>query len=348
MFAFTPVHRSGSARRWRALVAVATAAAWLAGCTSPPQAGGAAAAGDKTAASSPSAGRQPEVRLGIYPVIDNLPFLVARDEGMFRQEGAEVRLENFKSALDRDSAFQAAAIDAAVADPVALLSMAAAGVPVQTVGVALGVKPEEGVFAILAGPGSPVQTVDDLRNTPIAVSTNSIIEYTTDQLLLLHGFRPEEIRKTAVNDIALRYQMLMSGQVPAANLPDPLLTLAETKGARRILDDAHDAGGANLSQSLIVFRRDVLDGQPDAVRAVLRAYVRAVDAVNAGGERYRSLLVRELKLPEGLDAYRVPTFSHPVLPKPADILRVREWLAQRATLRSLPEYDQVVRDGFLP
>ena len=70
--------------------------------------------------------------------------------------------------------------------------------------------------------------------------------------------------------------MLLSDQVPAAGLPEPLVTLAEMKGARILIDDA----GPGLSVTVLAFRDDFLNSHPAAVKAFLAAVEKASAYVN--------------------------------------------------------------------
>ena len=46
--------------------------------------------------------------VGLMPDTDSLPFIIAQEKGYFADEGLKVDIQQFKSAMDRDSALQAA------------------------------------------------------------------------------------------------------------------------------------------------------------------------------------------------------------------------------------------------
>ena len=58
----------------------------------------------------------------------------------------------------------------------------------------------------------------------------------TDNLLAREGIDPGQVKKTSIPD-SVRLEMLINNKVELANIPDPLITFAEFKGARVILDD---------------------------------------------------------------------------------------------------------------
>ena len=120
------------------------------------------------------------------------PFCGTR-KGYFQAESLDVEFIQFASALERDSA-QAREIHGTLGDILAVAALNNAGTPTQIVSLGLGETGQEGRFAILTSPGSSIQS-GQLKNVPVAISTNSIIEYVTDSLLLEQGLKPERSRR---------------------------------------------------------------------------------------------------------------------------------------------------------
>jgi NitT/TauT family transport system substrate-binding protein len=276
--------------------------------------------------------------------VDSLPFLVAEQRGYYEAEGVDVTLEMYNSGLDRDGALQGGQADGAIADIITTVLLNKS-VPVDIVSIAAGVTPEEGRFALLAAPDSSIRTAEDLRGVPIAVSSNTIIEFTTDMMLRDAGLEPEDIEKTLVLDIPLRLQLLLFGEVEAANLPDPLATLAETKGARVVLDDTQ---GRNLSQSVMIFTDKATAEKGEAVRRLLQAYSRAVADIQADPEAFRPLLEEKLRLPPDLTEYTIGPFSPPKVPSREQLALVQEWMQEKGILEEPPPYEELVNGSFLP
>ena len=52
------------------------------------------------------------VRIGILPIVDALPFFVAKEKGFFKGLPLPVELIPFRSAVERDAAFQTGKLDA--------------------------------------------------------------------------------------------------------------------------------------------------------------------------------------------------------------------------------------------
>ena len=174
------------------------------------------------------------LKIGLLQIEDSVAFYVAEQEKMYDREGLEVELIPFLSALERDSALAAGAIDGAIDDPVGAILFDQGQGRLKITALCLGETPAEGVFAILAAPQSGVNSLAELKYVEIAVSNSTIIEYVTDRMLLARGFQAAEIRKIEVVKMPIRMQMLLSGAVKAATLPEPLASIAAGKGARAL------------------------------------------------------------------------------------------------------------------
>lgn len=301
---------------------VALVGATLAGCARPPA--------------------PPALTLGLIPIEDTLPFWVAERQGYFKQEGVTVNLKTFASAAERDAALTAGEIDGAVADLVAVALLHAGGTRVGVVSLTLGAKGTEGRIAILSPPGTTL-TVDDLRGKEIAVSPNSLIEYTVTRLLRNRGFRADEIKTMAVAKIPVRFELLMAGKVPAAALPDPFAALAEKRGAHLVVDDTAD----NISQAVVLFRSSVLEEKAEQVKKAMRAYARAVADINADPMAFSNLLTEKAGVPkEVLDWYRTLNFPGLVLPTRTQVEDALNWLGEKGLLKQPLRYEDLIDGRF--
>lgn len=273
------------------------------------------------------------IKFGVLPIIDNLPFWVAEERGYFADEGVDVELVPFDSAMERDSAISAQQVDGALGDILALAALNGGGVPAKAVAVGQGVTPEEGRFALLSAPGSGITRPEQVKNVEVAVSLNSIIEYVTDKLLLSQGFTGEEIKKTAIPKIPARLEALLSGQVQAAVLPDPPAAIAELNGANLVLDDTVE----NISQTIIYFRQDTLENKQEEVKALMKAYTRAVEDIQNEPGAFNHILTEKARVPQDLLDQPGKTgleivFSAPELLAEKDIREVVQWMQKHDLL----------------
>jgi len=285
------------------------------------------------------------LKIGLLQIEDSVPFYVAEKEGFFNQENVRVELVPFLSALERDSALAAGAIDGAISDPIGALLLDKGRGLLKITSLGLGKTSAEGVFAILAAPSSEIHTLDDLKGVEIAVSNSTIIEYVTDRLLEQQGFSPEEITKVEVKKMPIRMQMLLSGSVQAATLPEPLSSIAAGKGARVLIRDADL--DQSLSQTVVVITTEALNSKKEAVQSLFKAYGRAVEAINDDPESYRSLVVEKGRIPPFLaDNYPIAVYPAPE-PFSKDLFEpAASWLVDKGLIETIT-YEDIVATDFL-
>jgi NitT/TauT family transport system substrate-binding protein len=275
-----------------------------------------AAASGAPAAASP-------LRLGVLPDADSLPLLVASEEGLFAAEGLEARLASFKTAVERDAALQAGAIDGAVSDLLAVALAVQGGFDVKATSLT------DGRYGILVSPGSSVGSLGGLAGKSVGISSNTIIQYAAETMLLRAGVAQADIKSLAVPKIQLRMELLLAGKLDAACLPEPLLSVARAKGAA-LLAASDDAG---LGAGVIVFSRAALDGRLPDIAAFYRAYWKAASKINAAPEAYRSFLVDKAGFPaEVRDSFRFVAYKEPRLPSEADTGAVLAWMKAKGLL----------------
>lgn len=302
-----------------------------------------------TACSGLPGGAKPEdttIRVGLLPITDVIPIYVAQQEGYFQAEGITVQIVPVASAAERDTFLQAGQVDAVLTDlPSTVLTNAGSNVKLKVVRQARTAYSDQPQFWILSAKDSGITTVEQLADVEIGISENSVIEYLSTRLLQLEGFDSSQIAFTNVPQIATRLQLLTEGKLKAAMLPDPLASLAILQGANVVVSDgAHP----EISQSVLDFREDVLKGRPNTVRAFLRAYDKAVAAINADPAKYQNVLLENTRVPEPLkDKYTLPRFPEKALPTEAQFQDVVDWALAKGLIKTGLSYDQLVDPGFM-
>jgi NitT/TauT family transport system substrate-binding protein len=201
-------------------------------------------------------------------------------------------------------------------------------------------------FFILASKDSAITTPDGLKGVEIGVSQGTVIEYVTERLLQEAGLVSEEIKTIAVPKIADRMSLLASGGIQAGTLPDPLAALAVQQGSVIVMDDAEYP---QYGFSVISFRKEVIDAQPEAVRGFLAAIEEATALVNASPEKYATLLADKQLVPQPLlESYKVPVFPLKGIPTEAEWLDALEWAKGKGLVDVDVSYAESVTDSYLP
>jgi NitT/TauT family transport system substrate-binding protein len=264
-----------------------------------------------------------ELKVGILPDADSLPLLVADAEGLFAAEGVKVALVPFKSAVERDAALQSGAVDGAVSDLLAAALAAQAGFGFKATSLT------DGRYGIVTAPGSGLASARDLPGVPVGLSTSTVIQYAVDSLLAGAGVPPASIQGLAVPNIQVRLELLLSGRLKAACLPEPLLSVARAKGAT-LVAASDDAG---LGAGVLLFSGRAIDERLGEIRAFYRAYAKAAARLDADPERYRSFLVERARFPaEARDSFAFVRYAPPRLPSASDISSVLSWMRAKGML----------------
>lgn len=287
------------------------------------------------------------IKLGMLAIEDNLPFFIAEYDGLFNKLGLKVELIPFNSARERDVALEAGEIQGELADLVAVALIKKGGTNVKVVSLGLGVTPREGRFVIMAAPGSNITKPSQLVNLPIAVSQHTIIHYLAEQMLRETGILPSSVKLQNIPDLKVRLEALLAGtDVKVALLPDPLATLAESSGAKAIIDDT--TLPVNLSQTVILFREETIRQRGMDVRKILQAYRYAAISLNENPQTYQDLIIKKARIPKPLEnSYQPPHFSRPVLPTRDMVTRIMTWMVSKELLAKPYSYEEIVASGLL-
>jgi NitT/TauT family transport system substrate-binding protein len=142
--------------------------------------------------------------------------------------------------------------------------------------------------------------------------------------------------------------MIDSGELQAANLPDPAASLAIQGGAVLILDDTSHPEYGN---SVISFRKVVIDDNPQAIRGFLAALEKASTEINTDPTRWDTLLTEQKLVPEPLiGTYEIPPFPMGGLPTEEQWIDVLAWAKGKGLVEEEVDlvYGESITDEYLP
>jgi NitT/TauT family transport system substrate-binding protein len=240
------------------------------------------------------------LRVSVMNAIHDLPLLVARDEGFFQDEGLNVEIVNTAGTAQkgadhralRDNVFQRLAESTYDSGGCDQFRMCEWGVMKRTVEsiVKPGHRPAKIVglgsamstFAIVVDPKSGIYEPEQLKNTPIAVSPYNGSHFTT--LKMLEGFihKRDYLKWTNAGTHPERLEAMFRGEVLAASLMEPWISVAEKRGARVIME-SHSSRSEGAA--------DELDGP--TLRKLFDAEGRAAEAIQKNPAKYAHYLLEE-------------------------------------------------------
>jgi NitT/TauT family transport system substrate-binding protein len=136
-------------------------------------------------------------------------------------------------------------------------------------------------FAVVVAGDSRIYEPEMLKDKPIAVTPNNGSEFAT--LKMMEGFlTPEHVKRTNVGSMLKRLEAVRDGQVAAASLMEPWISVAQKWGLR-ILIESHSTRSEAAA--------DDLDGA--ALAKMFRAQGRAVELLEKDPMPFIHFLVRE-------------------------------------------------------
>jgi NitT/TauT family transport system substrate-binding protein len=233
-----------------------------------------------------------KVRSSMMNAVHDLPLLVARDEGFFRDEGLDVEIlmtpGSGQHASDhralRDDIFKRtleASYEEGQCDQFRMCEWGIMKRAVES-NVESGHRPAKIValgsamssFAIVVDPKSGIYEPEQLRDVPIGVSPFNGSHFT--MLKMMEGFiTRDHIKWVFAGTHRERLDALRDGKVKAASLQEPWISVAEKQGCR-ILIESHSTRSEAAG--------DELDG---------RAEARAAEAIDKHPETFAHYLLAE-------------------------------------------------------
>ena len=280
------------------------------------------------------------LKIGLMPDTDSVPFIIAQEKGYFAEEGLNVELHSFKSAMDRDSALQSGNLDGAVSDLLAVAFAKDGGFDVKVTSMT------DGSYKLVAAPGAEKLSVKELAGKEVAVSRNTIIEYVTDHILESNSMSGDDIAKVVIPQIPTRLELLQSSKLAAATLPEPMASVAVHNGCRFITGS--DELGIN--PGVILFTEKSTKEKRAEIQAMYRAYNKTVAYLNSTDRaEYIDLVVEKSGFPPAAkEALVLPVYHTAALPKENDVTDCIAWLKGKELIKNSYGYADLVLDLLQP
>ena len=297
------------------------------------------------AGSSDSKSEITQLTVAFLPIIDALPLYIAESQGYFEDEELQVKALSVANPIERDRLMQSGEIDGMLNELSTLALFNRNEVQLKAVITVRKPMTDSPYFRIIASPGSEVSSPSDLAGISVAVSKNTVIEYLTERILQAEGIPADSIKTKNVPVIPERFQLLMSGDLPAATLPDPLGEAAIAAGAVLVIDDLSHP---EFSVSVLSFTTALTDNNSRVVKGFVRAWNRAVEDLNSNPETFRDLFLEKIRVPEIIEkTFRIPEFPNGEIPNRDQWEDVISWLQEKKLIDTSPLYESSITDIFI-
>ena len=240
-----------------------------------------------------------KTKVAIMNAVHDLPVLVARDKGYFKDEGLDIEFVTtpgmaqvttshtvkFDTVFDRplDSVYNEGGIDQYRMCEWGIMKRA---VEADTEGrrrrkiVALGASMSK--FAIVVDKGSKIYEPEMLKDKLISVTPNNGSHFT--MLKMVEGFlEPQHVKTTNAGSMPKRIEALRRGDVAAVVLMEPWISVAQKEGLR-ILIESHSTRSEAASRRALT---------APTLAAMFRAQARAVEDIERDPTPYVQYLIAE-------------------------------------------------------
>lgn len=213
------------------------------------------------------------------------PLFVARDKGFFKEEGVEVELVTMEDVKVRFAALAGGRIDAlATTVDTMPLYLKKDGPQYRYLFALDDSKGGDGVVA-----NKDIKTIADLKGKKVAFTEGSVSQFYINVLLSEAGLKEADIEvvNMTAGDAGSAF---VSGKVDAAVTWEPWLTRGKQSEHGHVLTDSSTKPG--LITDVVLAPQSVIDARGAEVKAIYRAWSRAVEFVKANPDEANAIMAK--------------------------------------------------------
>ncbi|MBP1927155.1 NitT/TauT family transport system substrate-binding protein [Sedimentibacter acidaminivorans] len=279
-----------------------------------------------------------EITIGMMSSSDVIPYVLINEIGLAEKYNIKLNLEVFTSAKDRDAAFQAEEIDGVLTDYIGVCMYQNANFDVKITGIT------DGDYLLLAGKNTGITDISQIKGKSIAISENTLIDYTFDDILKNNNIDNVDVTREVVPRIPDRLELLRNDKIDLGLMPEPFATLALNDGAV-LLGSANEF---DLYPAVSAFSQTVLDEKGEAIHNLYKAYNEAVDYMNKTNIRdYEEIVVKAVGYPEEMiGKIEIKPFRTSELPPKSEIEEAIAWASNKGLCSSDLKYEQMIYDVY--
>ena len=219
-------------------------------------------------------------KVGVMPTMDCLPIFLLKDSALYNPDDIDIRLKEYTSQRDCDTAMINGRVQVAVTDLVQ-----AEYLKEEKNAVLDYMTETNATWQLMATPTSGIKQVEDLGDKVIGLAFNSVTQYLTIQVISSHSIK-NRTYGSQINDIFIRMQMLRNKQLDAVWTSEPQTTQAKILGNKEIYNSTKQ----DFTPGAIVF---VNAPKVEKRQAFEDAYNKAVDMINKHPIQYFAPLIKK-------------------------------------------------------
>lgn len=265
------------------------------------------------------------LHVAVVPILHALPIYYAERTGMMESRGVNMKLLRYNALMDVDTAIIKKHADIAISDIIKAIQNK------ETPVVSIWSVNEPMSLVVIKE--KRVKKVRQMKEKMIAISRLSISDYWCDKMIDTSEIRYQDFYRPQINDIKLRTDMLRTGLVDAAILPEPYAEWmkAEKHTILKSTTQSDLQMGAWIAQKKLFCDNT----KKEQVKEFINVYTEAVKIINENTDvqTVKDILIYEYGLPSALaDSIQMPiiTTGRPTSSK--EIEAAAKWLKARNKL----------------
>jgi NitT/TauT family transport system substrate-binding protein len=286
----------------RAAAAVVTAVLLVSGCSGDD--GGSGGGGEATSGTQ-------TIALGTIPIIDVAPIYLGQQQGFFQDQGIELDLSAGQGGAAIVPGVASGSIDIGFGNNFSLVVAASSGLPLKVIasGVDSTGDPERDQFTIVTDDPAITRPAD-LAGKRVATNTiNSIGDSVVSASVRSDGGDPSTIQFVEL-PFPNMAAALKAGDVDAAWLVEPFVTLAEQQGVRVLTTPLNDFTDVKMEVSTYFTSAQFLQENPELVKRFTTAMDQSLTYAQQNPDAVRQILPTYLDIPPELAAQvRLPEWN---------------------------------------
>jgi len=268
------------------------------------------------------------LEIGIMPAVDSAPILLAQEKGYFAEEGLNINVDVYTNAVNRQTALQTNKLDGAMTDLIAFVNNVNNDFPVKITTTT------DGSFPILVS-----KDFKEKEEVKIGMMEVSVTNFLAEQFLK----DKYKLNKIYIPAIPARLEMLKSGQLEMAVIPEPLASTAELQGLeKRIYKNDYD-----YMPEAMIFTETALSKKDKEISIFHKVYNKAVKEINEDDQEAREVLIKSLDLPIKIkNLITMPEYHLTRIPSEDYLNKVIEWVEKTDKSQIEIDYNQVVEGKY--
>lgn len=258
--------------------------------------------GATTGATSAAATQQTEkVTVGVIPILDLAPIYLGKDKGFFADRGIDLSLESGQGGAAIIPGVVSGQFQFGFSNMTSLILARSKDLPLKVVAAGTSSTNVDGkdFSAVVVKADSPITSAKDLAGKTVSVNTlKNIGDSTVRESIRKAGGDPSTVKfvELAFPDMPAA---LEKGQIDAAWIVEPFVTITKSQGARIIASNLVDTA-PNLMIASYFTTEKLISEKPELVKAFTEAMNQSLEYADAHPDEARAIVATYTKIDKAL------------------------------------------------